>query len=314
MPVEKNILHTKGSKEALNTTGIIAWVLSIGVHLGLGAFAFLITWTVIQTAEEPPPVITASWHEDTPQPMTLPSAEDELETIELAIPQIPDLSKQKHRDGLAFLQSTSVTSPPKLVRREEETEVVFMGCEAVSARNIVYVVDASGTSMLFFSDVLRSLDRSLRNLDPKQSFAILFFQKNVVIPVPPANKLNAATPHNIEKAFRWIETSNKVIPTGRSNPIRALTKAMSLNPDLIFLVSEDIRGTGEYEVHPDRLLSSLESLNPIDSRNGRRRVRINCIELLTQDPTHTMQKIAENHGGIDGYTFVDRSTVSNVGD
>jgi hypothetical protein len=77
----------------------------------------------------------------------------------------------------------------------------------------------------------------------------------------------------------------------------------------VYVLSENIRGAGQYEVSPEQLLASLDSMNPVDSRNGRRRVRINCIEFLTTDPANTMRRIAENHGGIDGYTFIDRSKV-----
>jgi hypothetical protein len=84
---------------------------------------------------------------------------------------------------------------------------------------------------------------------------------------------------------------------------------LRLKPDLLYLLSENIRGAGEYEVSPEQLLASLDAMNPVDSRNGLRHVRINCIEFLTSDPANTMLKIAENHGGIDGYTFIDRSKV-----
>jgi len=57
------------------------------------------------------------------------------------------------------------------------------------------------------------------------------------------------------------------------------------------------------------LLAALNRLNPVDSRNGLRRVQINCIAYLTQDPLSTMQRIAEIHGGDDGYTFIERGRV-----
>jgi len=57
------------------------------------------------------------------------------------------------------------------------------------------------------------------------------------------------------------------------------------------------------------LIESLDNLNPVDSRNGLRHVQINCIQYLTQDPLQTMQRIAEIHGGNDGYTFIARGRV-----
>ena len=109
--------------------------------------------------------------------------------------------------------------------------------------------------------------------------------------------------------MRWIQNGDNIVPTGRSNPTKAISRALQMKPDLVYLLSENIRGAGQYEVSPEELLASLDLMNPVDPRNGRRRVRINCIEFLTSDPAKTMRRIAENHGGIDGYTFIDRSKV-----
>ena len=184
-----------------------------------------------------------------------------------------------------------------------------MGLDAVSARRILYVVDASGSMLLHLSSVLVELERSLRTLHPKQEFGILFFQQDKAIAVPPKNALVPATAQNITKAMHWINTSGKIIPSGSSNPINALKTAIRRKPDVIYLLSENITGSGRYEVPPDEVLAALDSLNPIDSRNGRRKVQINCVQYLTPDPMHTMERIAEIHGGEDGYTFIERGRV-----
>lgn len=288
----------------------VAWIVSIGAHVGLGAIAFLITWTVIQAAQEPPPLITALWHEQSSQPMSaLPSTPNPSEETNLVLPPLPLPITPSIQDGIAVINQAVATNIPKLARRKQTTEAAFMGLEAVSARDLVYVVDASGSMLLHLTTVVKELERSLRDLHSQQSFAILFFQKNHVIAVPPANKLLSATNANIDNAMDWIRKSDNVIPTGRSNPTKAIARAMRLKPDLIYLLSENIRGAGQYEVSPEQLLASLDSMNPVDARNGRRRVRINCIEFLTMDSKNTMRRIAQEHGGIDGYTFVDRGTV-----
>ena len=184
-----------------------------------------------------------------------------------------------------------------------------MGLDAVAAKRIVYVVDASGSMLLHLSTVLHELQRSLATLHPKQEFSIVFFQQNKSITVPPRNSLRPATPHNISTVMEWIQTSGEVIPTGSSNPVAAIRTAMKLQPDVIYLLSENITGSGRYEVPPDELIAQLEKLNPVDPRNGRRRVQINCIQYLTKDSLGTMQRIAEIHGGDDGYTFIERGRV-----
>ena len=84
---------------------------------------------------------------------------------------------------------------------------------------------------------------------------------------------------------------------------------MKLKPDVIYLLSENITGAGRYEVSPDEVLAALEKLNPTDPRNGLRKVQINCIQYHSQDSLGTMQRIAEIHGGDDGYTFIERGRV-----
>ena len=100
-----------------------------------------------------------------------------------------------------------------------------------------------------------------------------------------------------------------MIPAGGSNPIVAMKTAMRLKPEVIYLLSENITGAGRYEVPAGELLAAIDRLNPVDARNGLRKVQINCIQYLTEDPNGTMQKIAEIHGGDDGYTFIERGKV-----
>jgi hypothetical protein len=296
----------------------IAWTLSIGVHIGVGLLAFFITWSVIREDDTPPQVVTASWHEQ-------PIVEEALQPLQL--PQEPEVKKEKKEvvipkrkvkveikkpldDGLAVLHQIETTGEvPKEVLREPETEVQFMGLDAVAAKRIVYVVDASGSMMLHLSSVLKELERSLRALHPKQEFAIIFFQKRKAIQVPPKGDLVFANANNVAKAIRWIHKSGKVIPTGGSNPIVAMKDAMRLKPEVIYLLSENITGAGQYEVPPKELLLEIDALNPKDSRNGMRQVQINCVQYLSQDVRGTMKKIAEIHGGEDGYTFIERGTV-----
>jgi hypothetical protein len=291
----------------------IAWVVSIGVHLGLGLIAFFITWSVMRSDDSPPPLITATWHEQpagesSELPLLLPPTPD----VALQMPKLPQVPKRAESvtNGIAVLNHVAAGSPlPVLARREQESEVKFMGLDAVAAKRIVYVVDASGSMLLYLSSVLQELERSLATLHPKQEFNIIFFQQNKAITVPPIKSLRPATADNIKSAMRWIRTSGQVIPTGSSNPITAIRTALRLKPDVIYLLSENITGSGRYEVPPDELITQLDKLNPIDRRNDRRRVQINCIQYLTPDPLGTMERIADIHGGVDGYTFIERGRV-----
>ena len=296
----------------------VAWVVSLGLHIGLGALAFFITWTVISIEERPPVIVTPQWHEqnsidDAQLPSEpLQTTEDQTDSSQLV--QLPEQQANEF-DGFAVLHQISSTGViPEFAKRDPETEVQFMGLDAQAARKIMYVVDASGSMLLHLSGVLEELERSLRTLHPKQQFGVIFFQQNDAIVVPPVKKLVHATAVNIDSTLKWIRTSGKVIPSGGSNPIEAMEVAVRMKPDVIYVLSENITGAGRYEVPVDELLQSLDELNPIDTRNGLRPVQINCIQYVTEDPMGTMRKIAEIHGGNDGYTFISRGKVVNEGD
>ena len=303
--MRSNATHIKS-----DTSKSIAWIVSIGVHAGVGILAFFITWSVVRVEKNPPQLVTATWHEQQLEEMAkLPMALPPTPIAEMELPPLP-APKVAVQDGFAVLHEiNSGGEIPELAMRQPETEVQFMGLDAVAANRIIYVVDASGSMLLHLSTVLEELERSLRTLHPKQEFGIIFFQQEKAIVVPPRKSLVFANAKNISVAMEWVNTSGKVIPSGGSNPFNAMKTAMKLKPDVIYLLSENITGAGRYEVPASGLLKSLDHLNPIDDRNGLRRVQINCIAYLTQDPQRTMQRIAEIHGGDDGYTFIERGRV-----
>jgi hypothetical protein len=184
-------------------------------------------------------------------------------------------------------------------------DVSFGGVQAVEARRIIFVVDASGSMIGAFPTVLQQLERSLRNLNLKQSFGIIFFQQHDFKEVPPTGRLHAATDVNISRAIDWASDLTNISASGRSNPTAALTRAFNLSPDVVYIVSTDITGSGEFEIDKKRLLATLDDLNP-KKRSGHRDVRINCVQLLDTDPLGMLKAIAIEHGGIEGYAFINR--------
>ena len=182
-------------------------------------------------------------------------------------------------------------------------EVSFGGVRAPEARRIVFVVDASGSMIGAFPEVVSELENSLRGLSPKQFYGILLFQETGSIEVPPKGKLLSAQNENITESMNWVE--DNIYPTGRSNPTAALRRAFILDPDVIFIVSTNITGSGEFEINKKELLATLDELNPI-RRSGTRAIRIRCIQLLDKDPLGTLETIATLHGGREGYAFINR--------
>lgn len=301
----------RGSDRA-GSTG--AWIASITGHLLLGSLAFFVTWTVIARAiEEEPPVVTLmDFHAPRFDPLEPPPdaspPPDAPAVVDAATEQAPGTDPAVALMGrpVEIVPEDGNAAPlaPLAVEGSAASRgASFAGLRASNAKRIVYVVDASGSLIGTFPALAEELARSLERLDRRQSFAIIFFQRNQALPTPPG-RLMPATEENIRRATAWF--TRQIFPTGRSNPLPALEAAMALEPDLIFLLSAGVTGAGEYEMTPEQLVDAVDRLNPVRSRSGRRRVRIQCIGFLDRDATAVLERIADMHGGAESFRFLSR--------
>lgn len=301
-----------GGGRRRRSAGLVGWIASAGLHLLAVALAFLVTWTVVRWVETPRAPVTAAFDSVTFEPLASledlePTTEEDL-TLAAAPPRLETIAESLEmpdRGPLDLLAGTGRTADLSAALGGPSIESAsFAGLQATNARTIVYVVDASGSMIGSFRTVLDELTRSLDALVPAQSFAIIFFQRNLAIDVPPAGRLVPVSRRSTADAVSWAR--REVIPAGRSNPVEALRRALALKPDCVFLLSSNITGAGQFEVDRSDLLASLDRMNPIDARSGRRRSQIQCIQFLDPDPLDTMREIARRHSGDEGYRFLDR--------
>ncbi|MEE2681115.1 MAG: hypothetical protein VX641_01960 [Planctomycetota bacterium] len=195
-------------------------------------------------------------------------------------------------------------------RRGTMGSVAFAGLKADDARRVAFVVDASGSMIATLPVVIDELERSINNLSAAQSYTVVFFQRDQAVGSPPDDRMVPATEENRQRTMQWIRET--VVPSGRSNPVRAIEQAMALEPEIIYLLSSNVTGSGRYAMNLSALLQQLDRLNPEDPRTGRRAVRIKCIQFLDPDPMEALKKIAEIHSGetdegYSGYRFLGRS-------
>ncbi len=179
----------------------------------------------------------------------------------------------------------------------------FAGLTAQNAAKIVYVVDASGSMIATLPIVIAELDRSIAQLDPGQEFSVFCFQKNATIVLPPQGKLRASSPASRDSCVHWLQGSVK--PQGRSSPLDALKRALALKPDVIFLLSTNITGSGQFELDRDAILDALERMNPRNA-DGARRTVIQCVQFLEADPAKTLEAINRAHGTPGGFRTLTR--------
>ena len=291
---------------------IAPWVVSAAVHLGMVILGFLITWTVVRLEEDQQPtVIIADFHDLTYEPLVQlveteidqPRLTSEVPTEAVEIDVARELVELEV-DPLRLISDARSPSPlAAFAPQPPQGTAAFAGLISSNARRLVYVIDASGSMIRSMRIVVEELARSLEGLTAEQSFAVVFFQGNEAAMVPPFGRLTPATADAKIEALEWID--DHIIPAGRSSPVAAIEMALGLEPDVIFLLSENITGSGQFEIDQQDLLALLEKLNPVDAATGRRLTQINCVQFLYPDPLQTLEKIAERHGGPRGYKFLD---------
>jgi hypothetical protein len=295
---------------------VLAWIASMGLHGGLAVAVIVFAATAAHFASKPapPPALVMDFQRPAYAPTS--SLADAARAPKPAEPMRREpLAAESLRaaaeDALAAMRKAE---PPlslaahrmgKLGGETRPIQVDFVGLRASNARRVVYVVDASGSLVGSFPQVIEELRRSVMKLDPRQNFGIIFIQRGEALTVPPGGALQPATPERLAEAMKWIDA--KVVPTGRSNPIAAIEAAIALKPEIVFLLSADITGAGEFEISERRLLDELERLNPKDPATGHRPVRIQCVQFLDPDPVGTLERLATEHGGADGYRYLGRA-------
>jgi hypothetical protein len=305
---------------------VVPWIISLAIHAGVILLAFFITWTVTHLPKNDDAVLVvadfnamnfesaaglntdstdqgsaSSLHDVLPSPDPQPSVTDQLRD---AGNDPLRLIAEAGQAGHSGDNASAVLSSAAFAMQGTGNSATFGGVTGSNARKIVYVIDASGSMVPYLQIVIDELTRSLSNLSTRQSFAVMFFQGNNVVEVPPADHFTPATDQDRVAAIKWIKAN--VIPSSGTNPMVAIEKALSLKPDVVFLLSQDITGYGQFEVDQNDLLTLLNKLNPIDPATNRRATQINCIQFIDQDRLDTMRKIAEIHGGAKGYKFLSR--------
>ena len=298
----------------------VPWFLSALVHgLVLGA-GFFITFIVIRSENEVKPIAVRSNFEDlTLAPVRLPTQVTKVvqptaessplsSTLALAstslapVAALPELIEQVS-DGSA------IASPVFVPNANAEQSATFLGLSGSDARRVVYCIDASGSMIRGLPMVLEHLSHSISRLQSSQRFSVVFFQDNDALPMPHFSAMPPATDAHKRETMRWMH--EHIIPRGRSNPLRALELALSVDPDVIFLLSENITGAGPFEIEAQSLLSSLETMNPLRT-DGTRTTAIKCIQFLEEDALDVLRTIADSHGGPNGYTFIERDEAGQL--
>ncbi|MBN2063180.1 MAG: VWA domain-containing protein [Sedimentisphaerales bacterium] len=147
-----------------------------------------------------------------------------------------------------------------------------------SGSGFVYVIDHSGSMEgEKISAALRELSRSIKALDNNVKFYLVFYSDTCL--AMPASSLIPANQQNKARYLEWAQT---VTAQGGTNPIEAMQLAISLKPDVIWLLSD-----GEF---------APEAAGTIKQAN-RRKIKINTLAFGAGAGQAQLQQIAaQNYG------------------
>lgn len=328
VPPDPNLPPPEGEeeesvKEAVSgalSGALIGWGVSILMHAGLVLLAAFLVWSYIEKVSEEEVIIPIARLSEMPgTPMTMTemqrqeqqsSASQRRNITRTTNPQSTIQSRVTAQNTLIGLSGGAAAAASPIgtaIGTGQDVGVGFYGTGG-NAKRIAYVVDASGSLMDSLPFVILELKRSIAELSEQQSFTIIFYQvgldgKSKVVEVPPRG-LKRADAETKQRVIEWIDTSaGNVIPAGKTNPVAAVKQALAYRPQLLFLLSDNITGSGQYELDQKTLLSEIKRAN-------RDNTKINTIQFLYPDQLAqvagmkgTLETIAADTGGI--YKFVD---------
>jgi hypothetical protein len=164
--------------------------------------------------------------------------------------------------------------------------------EAAEARKIVYIVDRSGSMTDSMDFVKYELKRSIGELDEAHEFHVIFYSSGPPVEMPTRRLVNA-TERNKQLAFEFVDS---IIPQGETDPSKALERAFSGNPDLIYLLTD-----GEFDKGIIDLVKRL---------NVGAKVTVHTIGFLYSTGEAVLKQIAKENGG--NYKFVSDQDLATL--
>jgi von Willebrand factor type A domain len=313
-----------------------SWFLSTGMHVGL---LFLLIYLAqlrscqhdiqgdggdswrqvgIVTRQQAPPSESTSADTADAETADVSTESDALASVNpveqvpaappIDLPQLPGISEPILGVGVTggvtsptldnLVQGIMGTGHSAAASPGEPQGTSFLGASDVGSR-FVYVIDKSWSME---GSALRAakteLTASLQRLNEKQQFQVIFYSENVEVMQPPNSRFDLFWGTDSQR----LDASNQyqsVQAHGGTNHFPALKRALELNPDVVFFLTD-----GKDPPLTAGEFASIRRLN--------RGARIHCIEFGTErrpntpgviDPDDWLQRLARENSG----TYVYRN-------
>ena len=288
---------------------ISPWMVSVLLHAAVVLFAWFLAWSVvtIELVEETGPVsLTIHTHEQTgvvPITVKRPSIDSARPRV-LSRRPLPNPSPTEtslDQSEVIGPYGPSAASGDPFGKPNGRGDGFFGDSEppgGVPAKRIAFLIDASGSLIDTMPFVVAELKSYVRKLDDSQQFTIIFFGRDRLQESPPAG-LQPATDTYVKETVRWLEANKDAVLGLRGDAVAALGRALGYDPQLVYLLSDDITGEGPHAEDQQALLNAID--RQLGDRKGQ--VVFHTIQFVHDDPLveqggeRTLELIAERFGG-----------------
>jgi hypothetical protein len=279
-------------RQAEGRTLVLSWLLSAALHVLLFVVLFLTPWLVGRGTQDGELLIASTQLLDRSDPQ-IPSPAPRVPAPTPAATDVPQVTPKEfdvpHELGAAPKSDLAVigigTSGGDIGKFGLTTgsgggpKFFGVGGRARGARNIVYVVDRSGSMLATFDAVRDELIRSISALRRGQKFHVILFSSGEPVEKPP-KALVPAIESQKQATFEFLRT---IEPQGSTNPIPAMQRAFELHPDLIFFLTD-----GDFDP---------ELLDRLRLWNKDKKIRVSTIAYLSLSGKPLLERISREHNG-----------------
>lgn len=170
---------------------------------------------------------------------------------------------------------------------------------------IVFLVDASGSLVDSLPQMVVWLNEALQTIESDERFAVYFFKSDEPIAIKPAGMLTPSRELLNQLGKDWLDPDAvPVFPSGRSNPAKAITQAMTHNPTDLYLLSDNAFAIYEGGA------TSAEALDLVNQAIGDDDVRVHGVQFFYRGDDSVLETLANQTKGT--FEFVRERVVPDA--
>lgn len=168
------------------------------------------------------------------------------ESLETKIAKLNTHISAKREKSKEYYQPTKEDQQKEKIKFKNS----FFGAETTENK-IVYLLDASSSMQgIRFRKAVSELQQSIKRLQVGQYFSVILYNEEVFVLFAPKSNdgLVEVSVQTKSEALRWLKRQK---PLKLTDPVPALTKALSLKPDVILFLSDGELPTGVLKTAKD---------------------------------------------------------------